>query len=187
MAFFLNRMMQSLSTLTSNLSIFKRMNQTISPFQLSEVRACLDDMFKEVESRHQTEMIDLDVLAIDNTRGDPDQDPDQNQNQDDNDWSTIASEDEEQENDPEAQAANETEQCNCHETTAQPIFALPHGIILGECPICYDEIKMINMTVSRCGHVFHASCIFACLERRIDCPLCRTQLVNEVFEIDEDE
>ena len=46
---------------------------------------------------------------------------------------------------------------------------------------------MVNMCVTRCGHVFHASCAFDSLERRIDCPLCRTQLVNEVFDDDEND
>lgn len=186
MAFFEINIMQSLSAivsnLSSNISIFKRMSRTISQTQLSEVRACLDDVFKEVESRHQIEMVDVDASpewAIINS-----DDVEEEDDNDDNDWSTIASDDE----DGEEEDVEPVEpQCNCHETTAQPIFALPDGITLGECPICYDEIKMINMAVTRCGHVFHASCAFECLERRIDCPLCRTQLVNEIFETEEDE
>jgi len=180
MAFFGINMMQSLSTivsnLSSNISVFKKMSRTISQTQLSEVRACLDDVFKTVESRHQIEMVGLALSPESAINNEEEED-------DDNDWSTIASDEDEQEDDDQ----QEKEQCNCHETTAQPIFALPEGITLGECPICYDEIKMINMTVTRCGHVFHASCAFECLEHRIDCPLCRTQLVNETFETEEDE
>ena len=180
MVFFGSQMMQSLSTivsnLSSNISVFKRMSRTISQTQLSEVRACLEDVFKEVKSRHQIEMVGLALSPESAINNEEEED-------DDNDWSTIASDDDE---DDEADEPDK-EQCNCHDTTAQPIFALPDGITLGECSICYDEIKMINMAVTRCGHVFHASCAFECLERRIDCPLCRTQLVNEVFETEEDE
>jgi len=180
MAFFGIQMMQSLSTIVSNLSSnisnIRKMSRTISQTQLSEVRACLDDVFKEVESRHQIEMVGLALSPESVIHNEEEED-------DDNDWSTIASDDEQEDD-----AVEPVEPpCNCHETTAQPIFVLPEGITLGECPICYDEIKMINMTVTRCGHVFHASCAFECLERRIDCPMCRTQLVNEVFEIEEDE
>jgi Zinc finger, C3HC4 type (RING finger) len=181
MAFFPNDIMHTLSTLVnnlnSNINIFRRMNRTISHTQLSEVRECLDDIFKEVESRDQIELV--------NTNLSPDSVINNGEDRDnDNDWSTIASEENEELHADEE--TNTSEHCNCHETTAQPIFALPEGIILGECPVCYDEIKMINMAVTRCGHVFHASCVFESLEHRIDCPLCRTQLVNEIFEVDDD-
>jgi len=72
--------------------------------------------------------------------------------------------------------------CDCSELTADPIFPLPNGVVL-ECPICFDSIEMINMTVTRCGHTFHASCAFNAVERNICCPMCRTQLMN--FEEDD--
>jgi hypothetical protein len=139
---------------------------------------CLDDLFKAVETRHHIEMVHVSLTTA---SVDIQQHADiiENDDDEDNDWSTIASEEDDEEEEPEVPP------CDCHEATAQPIFALPEGIVLGECSICYDEIKMINMTVTRCGHVFHASCAFAALERRMDCPLCRTQLVNEVLEEDE--
>ena len=74
--------------------------------------------------------------------------------------------------------------CDCSELTADPIFPLPNGVAL-ECPICFDSVEMINMTVTRCGHTFHASCAFNAVERNICCPMCRTQLMN--FEEDDDD
>jgi len=62
-------------------------------------------------------------------------------------------------------------------STAKPIFALPCGTELGDCPICLDSIDMVNMTVTTCGHVFHSSCIFNSLETTENCPLCRNQLI----------
>lgn len=64
-----------------------------------------------------------------------------------------------------------------------PLFDAP--IELGECPICYEELKMIDFTVTKCGHTFHSSCVFKALEQNLDCPMCRCQLL-EVQE-DEDE
>ena len=75
--------------------------------------------------------------------------------------------------------------CDCHKAIAKPLFNAP--VELGECPICYDELTMVNFTVTRCGHAMHASCVFDSLEYRTDCPLCRTQLVLEKKDKDEDE
>lgn len=181
MAFFASSLLYNSTT-----TIIKRMIRSVSVIgqEINEVRLRLDELFKEVETRQQVEMVPLSAVE------DPDQDQNQEDPDDDNDWSTIASETQEDDDADEIEVEEEPvvpPQCDCHETIAQPICALPEGFSLGECPICYDDIKMINMTVSRCGHIFHASCIFACLERRIDCPMCRTQLVNEVYEPDEDD
>jgi len=184
MAFFASSLLYNSTT-----TIIKRMSRSVSVNvqEINEVRLRLDELFKEVETTQQVEMVPLSAAE------EQDQDQDQNQEDpdDDNDWSTIASETQEDDDDADEIEVEEEPvvppQCDCHETIAQPIFALPEGFSLGECPICYDDIKMVNMTVSRCGHIFHASCIFACLEHRIDCPMCRTQLINEVFETEEDD
>jgi len=63
-----------------------------------------------------------------------------------------------------------------------PLFEAP--IPLGECPICYEELKMIDFTVTKCGHTFHSSCVFKAMEQNVDCPMCRCQLL-EVQEEDE--
>lgn len=49
----------------------------------------------------------------------------------------------------------------------------------GDCSICYKQMVMANLTITRCGHAFHASCLNSALEVRCTCPLCRTQLVIE--------
>ena len=67
---------------------------------------------------------------------------------------------------------------------AKPLFVAP--IALGECPICYDPLEMVNFTVTKCGHSFHSSCVFEALEHRVECPMCRTQLI-EVNEDDSDD
>jgi len=64
------------------------------------------------------------------------------------------------------------------------LFEAP--IPLGECPICYENLKMIDFTVTKCGHTFHSSCVFKAMEQNVDCPMCRCQLL-EIQEEDEDE
>ena len=75
--------------------------------------------------------------------------------------------------------------CDCTKAIAKPLFTAPTE--LGECPICYDELTMVNFTVTRCGHAMHASCAFSALEFRTDCPMCRTTLVLEKVEEEEDD
>jgi uncharacterized protein YbaR (Trm112 family) len=67
-----------------------------------------------------------------------------------------------------------------------PLFALPCGVKIPECAICMDDIEMVNMTITTCGHTFHASCVFRALENNETCPLCRHPLVD-VSEEEEDE
>jgi hypothetical protein len=68
----------------------------------------------------------------------------------------------------------------------EPLFALPCGFTFPECAICYEPIEMVNVAVTTCGHVFHASCAFKALDRADCCPMCRHQLVDELPE-EEDE
>ena len=76
------------------------------------------------------------------------------------------------------------EPINIHELLAEPIQCCS---TYGECPICYDELNMINITVTRCGHIMHSSCIFTSLETYPSCPMCRTQLMRDDEEEDEDQ
>lgn len=46
----------------------------------------------------------------------------------------------------------------------------------GDCPVCYNLLEMRNLTITRCGHVFHASCLFDSLKRKNKCPMCRGNL-----------
>lgn len=66
-----------------------------------------------------------------------------------------------------------------------PLFEAP--IPLGECPICYEELKMIDFTVTKCGHTFHSSCVFRAMEQNVDCPMCRCQLIEVQEDEDEDQ
>jgi Zinc finger, C3HC4 type (RING finger) len=79
--------------------------------------------------------------------------------------------------DAESEPESEPEQ----EQEKAPLFEAP--IPLGECPICYEELKMIDFTVTKCGHTFHSSCVFRAMEQNVDCPMCRCQLL----EVQEDE
>jgi hypothetical protein len=64
------------------------------------------------------------------------------------------------------------------EPTRQPLTMEDLVEQLAEpCPVCWDDMAIINLTVTRCGHVFHTSCLFQSFsvrERRLECPLCRT-------------
>jgi hypothetical protein len=71
------------------------------------------------------------------------------------------------------------------EPAKPPLFDAP--IELGECPICYEELKMIDFTVTKCGHTFHSSCVFKALSQNLDCPMCRCQLLEVQEDEDEDE
>ena len=98
--------------------------------------------------------------------------------------------DEEDEDDEDDEEYNEEKkekvcQIDCSVCTVKPLFQNPDGFNLNECPICYEKMEMINVTIARCGHTFHASCLFRALELKTDCPMCRIQLINEV-EDDED-
>ena len=103
---------------------------------------------------------------------------DNNEN-DDTVWTDYDSEEEEDD--------EETfiEPCNCHEIVAEPCFEVAKTF--DPCAICFEDIKTVNMTVTRCGHVFHASCMFEAIVKNENCPLCRTQLINKELGDDEEE
>ena len=44
------------------------------------------------------------------------------------------------------------------------------------CGICYRDMELVNLTITRCGHIFHASCMNDSLMYNAICPFCRTQL-----------
>jgi hypothetical protein len=74
--------------------------------------------------------------------------------------------------------------CDCTEVIAKPLFEAP--IKLGECCICFEDMEMVNFMVTRCGHAFHASCMFRTLEMNDNCPMCRTQLIPDCVVDDDD-
>jgi len=116
-------------------------------------------------------------------------------NENEDEWVDVdvdVEEEEEEEEEP-------VEKCVCcsvstTETQAavqvKPLFELPQGIELGECCICYEEMVMNNFTVTECGHKFHSKCIFKNLAQRLECPMCRVELLHipeEEDDEDEDE
>jgi hypothetical protein len=54
------------------------------------------------------------------------------------------------------------------------------------CPVCLDVIGEKNYIVTECGHTFHATCIFMNMRVCSTCPLCRTELLPERCESDDD-
>lgn len=47
-----------------------------------------------------------------------------------------------------------------------------------ECPICIEEMTKDDFYVTRCGHFFHLQCFARCHERKKECPMCRTKIIN---------
>ena len=61
-----------------------------------------------------------------------------------------------------------------------------------ECPICFESIlTKTSAYLTCCGHAFHKKCIFELVESKwlqsypctIHCPLCRTYLGSEIYEM----
>jgi hypothetical protein len=56
-------------------------------------------------------------------------------------------------------------------------MTMPNDVL--ECPICFDTINKINVTMTACGHIFHESCIQKLLKventyhKCTTCPMCR--------------
>ena len=48
----------------------------------------------------------------------------------------------------------------------------------GNCPICMEEILEVDKVVTKCGHVFCASCLFQNLPCSAACPMCRVTLAD---------
>jgi len=48
------------------------------------------------------------------------------------------------------------------------------------CPICLDEIKENNFSVTECGHKFHTSCLLISIKSNNTCPMCRNKLTEPI-------
>jgi Ring finger domain len=114
---------------------------------------------------------------------------------DGDEWVDVEEEEEEEEEAEEAVEEEPVDKCACcssstAETTStqvKPLFELPEGIELGECCICYEEMVMNNFTVTECGHKFHSKCIFKNLAQRLECPMCRVELLQLPEEEDDED
>lgn len=58
---------------------------------------------------------------------------------------------------------------------------------LPDCCICMEIINDTNKTTTECGHTFHSSCIFRNLSQRIECPMCRKELVEPPLAPEDDD
>lgn len=48
----------------------------------------------------------------------------------------------------------------------------------GSCPICMEELLDVDKVVTKCGHVFCASCLFQNMGTSTACPMCRENLAD---------
>ena len=63
----------------------------------------------------------------------------------------------------------------------QKIYDIP------QCSICFNELTS-GLATTKCGHIYHASCIIQALEVKTQCPMCRTRnqvcnLVSLLYDI----
>lgn len=49
------------------------------------------------------------------------------------------------------------------------------------CPVCFDEISCKQQHTTVCKHYFHKECIQTWFQRSDDCPVCRTEQLNDPF------
>jgi hypothetical protein len=69
------------------------------------------------------------------------------------------------------------------EDSNEPVKQQEHKVIVceplfetdfkGECPICLQDMTMIDFCITRCGHTFHTSCVIESLVNIDSCPICR--------------
>jgi Ring finger domain len=48
------------------------------------------------------------------------------------------------------------------------------------CSICYRPMELNNLTLTRCGHIFHFTCLETSFDYSTGCPQCRTTLVQHM-------
>ena len=59
------------------------------------------------------------------------------------------------------------------ETNAAQMNALTNDC----CAICMEDIYD-QLCVTKCGHMFHTTCMLQCFQRKNECPLCRAKLIE---------
>jgi hypothetical protein len=47
-----------------------------------------------------------------------------------------------------------------------------------ECPICMETLKLVDTFTTRCGHMFHGTCMLIHTQRNDSCPMCRGNLIR---------
>lgn len=57
----------------------------------------------------------------------------------------------------------------------------------GQCSICLSRLGQNDETsVLKCGHQYHATCIYRWLDRANTCPMCRTSVRERTIEVEHD-
>lgn len=55
------------------------------------------------------------------------------------------------------------------------------------CPICFGKLGQDDETSKlKCGHQYHATCIYKWLDRAVTCPVCRTPVRDRTIEVEHD-
>lgn len=47
-----------------------------------------------------------------------------------------------------------------------------------ECAICMEPLQTVDTITTRCGHMYHGTCMFQHIKNNDSCPLCRGTLTN---------
>ena len=49
---------------------------------------------------------------------------------------------------------------------------------IDECPICMEGINLVDTFTTRCGHMFHGTCMLIHTQTKKNCPICRGTLIK---------
>lgn len=47
-----------------------------------------------------------------------------------------------------------------------------------DCSICYETMNDVNISITKCGHKFHTSCLIKSVLIKTTCPYCRDKLID---------
>ena len=146
----------------------------------------------QVEDQEQEQMYtpinllsEFDSAFLEDVQSGSDSDGDSDEDKDE--WVDVEEEEEEEEPVDKCVCCSTSTTETQAEVQVKPLFELPEGIELGECCICYEEMVMNNFTVTECGHKFHSKCIFKNLAQRLECPMCRVELLQLPEEEDDED
>jgi len=49
---------------------------------------------------------------------------------------------------------------------------------IDECPICMEDLNLVDTFTTRCGHMFHGTCMLIHTQTKKICPMCRGTLIK---------
>ena len=56
---------------------------------------------------------------------------------------------------------------------------------MDDCTICSEPLAVPGASLTKCGHVFHTSCLERWFDQKPLCPLCKTKVTRRDVEDDE--